>query len=123
MKTKTKTSLILIAFLVVAFALGFCIYKNYKAEKLIAESKAKITDFSEKINNEQDQNKQFELLNEFIQKTEEYKNKEKHIEEISVSCSKEIKSVFKEKYNTFLSENALTDIESITDKSVLNSAI
>lgn len=127
MKTKKIIIISSITVLVIAaLALGLFIYKNHQQKVLIEETTTEINAFCKKINSEQNRNIKIELLADFIKKSQEYKKQEKHLSEISEKCLGEItkiKAIFKEEYNRTLAEHTLEDIENITNKAVLNSAI
>ena len=121
MKKKLIFTSILILIVVASLGIGFHFYQNYKTEKLIETANVEITAFSEKISAQEDRTKKFELLSDFMKKSEEYKSDENYKEQISKRCFEEIckiKSEFKEEYNKILSEHTLKDINKVSDFSI-----
>lgn len=125
MKNKKISIILAVSLAFVIVLCGFGLH-YYKTKKLIDEANTQIAEFSNSITAEQDRDKQFEMLCEFKEKTAEYEKSEKSITKISDMCNDEItkiKADFKDYYNSIISENTLSDIENITDKSALNSVL
>ena len=124
---KRKVMLITVIILILAIIGsigGYAIYKQNKIKERSAEVKSDIADNLE-IFDKGDRNKKLEIFKKLSTNKNAYQKEEYHQKEVLddfENTLEKMKSFFSSDYDKTLSENTLTDIDKLTDKSKIATA-
>lgn len=124
-----KRKVVLITVIILILAIigsigGYAIYKQNKIKERSAEVKSDIADNLE-IFDKGDRNKKLEIFKELSTNKNAYQKEEYHQKEVLddfENTLEKMKSFFSSDYDKTLSENTLTDIDKLTDKSKITTA-
>lgn len=124
-----KRKVVLITVIILILAIigsigGYAIYKQNKIKERSAEVKSDIADNLE-IFDKGDRNKKLEIFKKLSTNKNAYQKEEYHQKEVLddfENTLEKMKSFFSSDYDKTLSENTLTDIDKLTDKSKITTA-
>lgn len=124
-----KRKVVLITVIILILAIigsigGYAIYKQNKIKERSAEVKSDIADNLE-IFDKGDRNKKLEIFKKLSTNKNAYQKEEYHQKEVLddfENTLEKMKSFFSSDYDKTLSENTLTDIDKLTDKSKIATA-
>lgn len=124
-----KRKVVLITVIILILAIigsigGYAIYKQNKIKERSAEVKSDIADNLE-IFDKGDRNKKLEIFKKLSTNKNAYQKEEYHQKEVLDDFENtlgKMKSFFSSDYDKTLSENTLTDIDKLTDKSKITTA-
>ena len=124
-----KRKIILITVIILILAIigsigGYAVYKQNQIKERSAEVKADIADNWE-IFDKGDRNKKLEIFKKLLTDKNTYQKEEYHQKEVLDNFKntlEKMKSFFSSDYDKTISENTLTDIDKLTDKSKITTA-